>query len=294
MAVVLPEIPLAIGIPRVIFQTYKSRDLPSELAENVERIRALNPEWDYRFFDDEQARQFILDEYGEAVVRQFDRINPLYGASRADLFRYLLIYRFGGVYLDIKSGVTHTLDDMILDGDRFILSHWRNGPESPRAGWGLHAELSHVRFGEYQQWHVIAAAGHPFLRAVILETLAAIRDYRPWVQGIRQAAVITTTGPIVYTRAIHPLLARHPHREVRSEEEIGLQYSFTPDYLHKRFFGSHYTQLWAPLIVRPGWRGMLDRGYARLVKARNTIAVKSFPFRQGLRSMARHRWKRAA
>ena len=49
------------------------------------------------------SSNYIRREYGESILSCYLRIDPVYGAARADLFRYLLLYRTGGVYLDIKS-----------------------------------------------------------------------------------------------------------------------------------------------------------------------------------------------
>lgn len=43
-----------------------------------------------------------------------------------------------------------------------------------RIGLGLHPDLAHMAEGELQQWRVIAAPGHPFLRAVIKSDLSNI------------------------------------------------------------------------------------------------------------------------
>ncbi len=45
------------------------------------------------------------------VSRSADQ--PRYGVVLADIFRYLVIYNEGGVYLDIKSTVNRPLDEII-------------------------------------------------------------------------------------------------------------------------------------------------------------------------------------
>jgi hypothetical protein len=53
----------------------------------VDELRIGNPGWQYRFDDDAAIESFILTEYGEKILALYRRIDPLYGAARADLFR---------------------------------------------------------------------------------------------------------------------------------------------------------------------------------------------------------------
>src|ERR1700761_9643839 len=98
-----PALELGQQIPRIIHQTFRSRDLNPEILASVSEMKAANPGWDYRFYDDSDVRDYIASNYGSDFVDYLEALNPRYGAARADLFRYLLMYRDGGVYLDIKS-----------------------------------------------------------------------------------------------------------------------------------------------------------------------------------------------
>lgn len=275
----LPAVPLGAEIPKIIHQTFRSHDLPEELGANVEAIRAMNPGWKHRLYDDADIERFISESYGNEILAYYHRIDRRYGAARADLFRYLLLYRFGGVYLDIKSTTVRPLDEMLRPDDLYLLSHWRNQPGGPRAGWGMHGELEATGRGEYQQWHVICAAGHPFLAAVIERVLQNIDAYRPWREKLGQHAVLQVTGPIAYTRAIHPIRELHPHRLVDDESEIGLEYSIRPGFDHTRLFASHYVYLDRPMIATTGlvWCGTqfyLAARWARN-KARDFLGARS-------------------
>jgi len=235
-------------IPHIIHQTFMTKDLPAELRENVDLIKRLNPNWTHVLYDDADIYAFISENYGSGILRYFERINPKYGVARADLFRYLLLYKKGGVYLDIKSTCTHPLDQLIRPEDKFILSQWRNKPGEEHAGFGLSREVAHVAGGEYQQWHIVAASGHPFLLAVIEAVLNNIDQYRPWLHGTGAIGVLRLTGPLAYTLAIQPLLLTAPHRYVCNETAMGLQYSIYQTPLHRAVYKLNYSSLTESIV----------------------------------------------
>jgi inositol phosphorylceramide mannosyltransferase catalytic subunit len=239
-------------IPRVIHQIYFSKNpLPIVLAENIQAIKAMNPGWEHRLYDDQAINTFIVEHYRPEILDLFYKINPHYGAARADLFRYLLMYKCGGVYLDIKSTTVEPLDSAIRPDDRFILSLWRNSPGEPHAGWGVHKEFGANRKREFQQWHIIAAPGHPFLKAVIERVLTNIQNYRSWVHGVGNKGVWRTTGPIAYMLAIEPLMKSNIYRMVANETDLSLRYNLYDD--HSNLFGTYYGLLSDPIVSMDGW-----------------------------------------
>lgn len=240
-------------IPKTIHQTYPGGALDSIFSANISTLKSSNPDWSHKLYDSEAIEAFIADAYGLDMVAAYRRIDPLYGAARADLFRYLLIYDQGGVYLDLKSSFDGPIGNRIDTArDNFILSQWRNGPGEPHEGYGLKSGVDHVAGGEFQQWHVISAPKHPFLGSVILAVLRAIRDYRPWRSGTGKPGVLSVTGPIVYTRTIAPLTGAYPHRRLGNETEIGLVYSILPNDRHRTMLGAHYSSRKHPVITPKG------------------------------------------
>jgi len=239
------------GIPKIIHQTYHSKNLPPEIERSVQNIKALNPGWEHRLYDDADIVEFIRAHYSADVLNLYHRISHAYGAARADLFRYLLIYKIGGVYFDIKSSPNTALDEVIKPDDCYLLSNWKNAEGEPYQGWGLHVELRDIPGGEFQQWHIVAAPGHPFLEAVIAKVLANIRRYHPGLHGVGKAGVVRLTGPIAYTQAIAPIVNSCPHRWVDSLLELGFEYSVygKDNKSHNAIFVSHYTELKSPVVT---------------------------------------------
>ena len=87
-------------IPLNIFQTWKTKDLPPKMKECVENLKKQNPEFTHHLYDDNDCRDFIINNFDNNVIKAYDALIP--GAYKADLWRYCVLYKRGGIYLDIK------------------------------------------------------------------------------------------------------------------------------------------------------------------------------------------------
>lgn len=239
-------------IPKVVHQTYRNKTLPDAIQHNLDQLKSMNPEWEFRLYDDKDIETYIGNFYPN-LLETFHKINPKYGAAKADFFRYLLMYREGGVYLDIKSGLNKPLRDIINKDDKYLLTHWTQ--YDPKFKLGHLKGITNPN-GELHQWHIITVKGHPFLKFVIENVCKNIENYNPIFHGYGKMAVLSVTGPIAYTETITPLLDKYPHRLVLSHEDTGLIYSFLRSYEghHKFFEQAHYTRLDEPLIKQSACR----------------------------------------
>ena len=248
-----------MAIPKLIHQTLRTKlNIDEALETNVKKLKYLNPNWDHRLYDDNDMRKFVLKCYGDDIIKSFDSINPIYGAARADFFRYLLMYELGGVYLDIKSTCNRRLDDVLSENDSFILSQWRNNDEDCYQGWGRFPEFGVE--SEYQQWHIIATPRHPFLKSVISTVKTNIDKYNPIIDGVGLIGVLRLTGPIAYTLAIKPIETLHKPRWV-DIRDLGFKYSLfencsISDVSHL-YGNDHYSKLRKPIVNLSIYRSLV-------------------------------------
>lgn len=270
---VIPVLAEQTRIPKVIHQTYRSLELPQELSSSIAQMRAANPGWDYRFYDDSDIASFIAQNFGDDILQYYYRIAPDYAAARADFFRYLLIYHEGGVYLDIKSSLSRPLDEIVQDDDRFLLAQWPI--DDPRfGGWGNYPELRSIGGREFQQWNIIAAPGHPFLREVLHQVIHNIDNYVPELHGVGAKASCRVSGPVPYTLSIHPMLHHCAHRMLGDHVRAGLIYSiYDHPNAHRSTLIAHYSTKTTPVIVLQGrqllvskFLGALQRQARRLLR----------------------------
>jgi mannosyltransferase OCH1-like enzyme len=88
------------GVPAIIYQTFESKKITDNIKKIIEDNLKTNSEFDYYFYDDNDCLQFITDNFDDDVVNAYNSLIP--GAYKADLWRYCILYKNGGIYMDIK------------------------------------------------------------------------------------------------------------------------------------------------------------------------------------------------
>ncbi|MBP6624433.1 MAG: hypothetical protein KA198_04635 [Chitinophagaceae bacterium] len=195
-------------IPKTIFQTFKSSSLPWITKWHIYRMKKMNPNYAYEFYTDERIIEFIRTYFGIDTLNIYLKIQV--GAAKADFFRYLVLFQFGGIYLDIDSQIKQPLDNLIKSDDRAIISLEDN-----------------QRF--YVQWAMLYEANHPFLAKTIEIVVENIRHNKYPIDSHKM------TGPSAYTEAIHRCLEENPSISYR---QFGIDYNghFKFSYPMSKFF----------------------------------------------------------
>lgn len=85
-------------IPRIIHQTYKNHELPNIYKTCQHEILRLHPDFQYRFYTDEDIDAFIATEFPE-YYKKFNELPRM--IMKIDMFRYFLMYKYGGLYADM-------------------------------------------------------------------------------------------------------------------------------------------------------------------------------------------------
>ena len=179
-----------MAIPKVIYQTYSSKSKIPWLAQyHIKQIRRINPAYEYQFFDDSDIEDFIREEFSKDIYEQYQKINI--GAAKADFFRYAILLKKGGVYLDLDSRIVGNLDDWILPDDTAIITAERNP-------------------GMYVQWALVYDKGHPFIQKTLDNVLDNIRNNR-YPHDIHKMS-----GPTVYSNSIRTCLSEDPSIKYRA------------------------------------------------------------------------------
>jgi len=88
-------------IPFEVYQTWHSKDLPPLMRSNLERLKCENPRFNFNLYDDNDCREFIKNNFSDDVLNAYNALVP--GAYKADLWRLCVLYKNGGIYLDIRN-----------------------------------------------------------------------------------------------------------------------------------------------------------------------------------------------
>lgn len=116
-------------IPKNIFQTWKSADIPTDMRSTINSNKTSFPDYTFYLYSDAMCADFIFKYYNETVVHAFNTIIP--GAFKADLWRYCVLYVYGGIYIDIKYKLLHNIDlNTMIKQEHFVRDrpvHFKNG-----------------------------------------------------------------------------------------------------------------------------------------------------------------------
>ena len=96
-----------MNIPKIIHQIWVGPNkIPDRSVHFIRRIQELHPEFEHRLWTNADLIPANFENYELIMSR------PSW-AQKADLMRYEILYRYGGVYLDIDFEVFKNLSDLL-------------------------------------------------------------------------------------------------------------------------------------------------------------------------------------
>ena len=108
-------------IPNRVYQTWKQAALPLALALEVRKFRKMNPDYSFSFFDDRRMAEYMDSNFtGQPILRIFKAVRM--PVLKADIWRYCILFREGGIYCDIKSAMKVPLRDVIEESFSELIS----------------------------------------------------------------------------------------------------------------------------------------------------------------------------
>ncbi|KKY14813.1 putative mipc synthase [Diplodia seriata] len=97
-------------IPKIIHQTYANRTIPDHWKKAQQSCLDLHPDYEYKFWTDESANDFIAAEY-PWFKPTWDSYP--HAIQRADAIRYFALVHYGGIYIDLDDGCNRCLDALL-------------------------------------------------------------------------------------------------------------------------------------------------------------------------------------
>lgn len=106
-----------------LFLTYIARErVPQKVWDGLARYA---PGYEVRFFDDDDCERYLREHFDRRLLARYLGLKK--GAHRADLWRYCVLWREGGLYLDIKTELIRPLADILPRGRNATVLSMMNG-----------------------------------------------------------------------------------------------------------------------------------------------------------------------
>jgi mannosyltransferase OCH1-like enzyme len=205
-------------IPKIIYQTWKTKELPIEVKKIQEKIISINPGYKIELYDDNDIDYFIKNNFDNNIYNAYNKLNV--GAAKADLWRYLILYKYGGIYLDIDSNILKPLDLIIKEDDIAIISR-EGGPSN------------------FLQWLMIFSKNHPILKDVIDNCIYNIMNETT-------EFIVDLTGPGVFTKSINNVMLDFYNKKninlyYEKDEDLNNYINNINNSIRCRFYGIDYN-----------------------------------------------------
>lgn len=218
-----------LRIPKIIHHIWIGSPVPEELQKIMNTWSEYLPDWQHMLWTDKE-----LDEF-EMSNRNLYEASTNYG-QKSDIARYEILYKFGGLYVDVDTECLRSLEDLHYLFDFYI------GIQP------LDSCLLHVGIGV-----IGSIPRHPLLRAAI-DSLS--------VNSATNKGATHRTGPIFFTKMFYKHADIHGFRDIAlpvnyfyplaSQEKV-----LDRDAWHakKAFTVHHWAGTWMPKQYRkPAFR----------------------------------------
>lgn len=203
---------------KTVHFTWKDNDPPADVFPRWWRQSWLQPGWRARFWTDEDIAGFAETQPPE--IRALMRGYPC-GVMRADAFRYLVLKRFGGLYVDLDF-VSLSAPGWIAEIGRFACADQGDGQLCNALMWAPRPD-------------------DPFFDGIEESLLARAGEKNP----------VAATGPQFLTahaasRGFHQIPSAWVYPVAwDDEEEISLARSLGPEELKRRYPEARAAHIWS-------------------------------------------------
>lgn len=107
-------------IPKIIWQTYETNyeDLIDDAKQCSQTWIDKNPGWEYRYMSATDRENFILNYFGQEWLDIYNMCPK--NIMKANIWRVLVIYKYGGMYVDLDTVCNIPIDDWIKEKDMIV------------------------------------------------------------------------------------------------------------------------------------------------------------------------------
>jgi mannosyltransferase OCH1-like enzyme len=175
-------------IPKNIFQSWYTINLHPLIKNKIDNMKKMNPSYNHRIYTDDEIDDFVNENFPGEISDCYNKLNII--VAKVDFWRYLILYKYGGVYLDMDSSINGSLDKLIKENDEAIITA-ENNPNM------------------FVQWALIFNKEHPILKKTI-ELIVENIKFNKYPNDIHRM-----TGPSVFSEAINKIHMHNTGIKVR-------------------------------------------------------------------------------
>ena len=97
-------------IPHIIHQTWKTNKVPEKWEDSVKACKDKHTQYKYILWTHASMKEFVKKEYPEFYKTYINYPHPI---QRCDAFRYLVLYKYGGIYIDMDLSCKKTFSSLL-------------------------------------------------------------------------------------------------------------------------------------------------------------------------------------
>jgi mannosyltransferase OCH1-like enzyme len=179
-------------IPKIIIQTWKDNNIPDGYKNDIQSIKDLNPSYKYLFFTDEDIIYFLKNNYNE-YYKIYLKLPVI--IQKIDFFRYVAIYHYGGIYLDLDVTCLEPFDEILKYKAVFPVDQNFTEEKCEKSRYKHYCDIDQqFMVGQYA---FAARPRDPFIKFLIDEIVDKIDDYIKLYPTFGKSLqyIYSTTGP---------------------------------------------------------------------------------------------------
>ena len=176
-------------IEQIIHQVWVgTKKIPTNLLKASKSWKKYNPDYKHLIHQNKDCVDLISKHYPQYLDIYEGLLLPV---QKADLFRYIAVYHYGGIYTDMDTSAVKPLSDLISVEDTCII-----GRDDDK-------KIKGRKKIEYLQWFFAARKKHPIFKE-ILNVIAERYQEKPCTIDLvgKDNYTYWLTGPLAFTMGI--------------------------------------------------------------------------------------------
>lgn len=178
--------------------------MPEKFQTNVDELRNLHPDWKYTLWDDMKIIKLLRSKnniFGDSLIDIYYKLQYLH--QKVDFARYVILYEYGGAYVDMDAKNIHSMDNLLVEYKNYDMIVSK-----------LNLNFIENLITTNSRYSINNGVIIAKKKAMILEKLIQeiIDDYEcnGWIRMMKIFCINETTGPKRFTQVIQKYHSQYP------------------------------------------------------------------------------------